>query len=602
VREAAHRWDKGVSALRCRAGRALDMTSSVRFLHLVWCPSLGRTLLGATLFAALLGCVPIPYGSSEPVPELTPRFPADVLERSDDMLLLTQTTDTGWRDPKNVIDASFVKGYQLKTINEHLTLRSNLMLGLVTLGYGGDVPISNTVLDRICVLVPDGRAITLAFGSGSDQIQALDPNRRRAIVAALSGSDPHPFEVVDGPCGVMGATNWNRNARSRSRIAEYIAALPVAVPAANRSALTRILTAGSTDNTSEMRPPPGVMVLVETAWHGAEQAESPLFLRRVDFTTLTDSLKNSKETDIVRALPSNKSGERALERISLERFCAVSDDGHGVRWRNLSQTWESFDATAQWAPEEISELRSGRAGPACVPDGAGAWSATERSRVIAFLEAVRTTKTHGAARAEARLKDLLLGPKDASHARFLLVAVNQEGDRDLRAVPLLLDAPDATDLVDVLRSIPPADFAGRVASSQGENVELLKDFLPSGLCLISITGDVLRFKPAYAPDWMAVTKWWDPPTAMQYANELASWRDEAIEHLSSDQYELWQPEVCWLGLHKNWPQGLHDAVTRFLERLPKMNAGGRESPRWVGSHAPMASYPPAGSPGQPGAM
>jgi hypothetical protein len=450
------------------------MNSSTRRLMCRSRSSVRMTVLGLTVSAVLFGCVPIPYGSSEKVPNFAARLPADLLEGSEEVLVLIQTTGKHEKQERNAIDASFRKAYELKTLNQELTLTSYRELGLVSWGYGIDLPISSTALDRICVLPGDGRVITLAFASGTDQIQALDLRRRKAIASALRGTDPHSLETVDGPCGMTGTIAWDKNLRSR--IAEYIGAYPVAA-LAKRSALEDLLAAESIERSTTLRRYPRVMVLVQTGWHGAMVAEPPIFPRDVDFEVLKAAIESSTPLDIIRNLPSYSSGTRDLGSISLERFCAVTDDGHAIRLR-VVRTWDVFDTSPLWAREGLKALRGGREDSACIPNDVTAWSATERRQVIAFLQAVHVTTPAEVTRAEAMLKSVVVGPEHASSASFLLVAVAWTENNEWRTVPLFLGTARTADLVDAVRSISPAELATIVASLKIRESGTTKGFSP----------------------------------------------------------------------------------------------------------------------------
>lgn len=199
------------------------------------------------MFAALGGCVGLPWDSSKPMPDFSQRLPADLLERSDEVLVLVQTVgNTNPRGDSEIsVDATFIKAYQLRTLNQKLTLSTSHDVGYFSvIGFIGEVR-SGTRLDRICVLSGDGRVIELDFILDKDQVHALSQARREDIVAALRAdasralSKPrgdaslklladvlvHPMQY--GPCAVTvpGAVTWDGSLRSR--VADYISALPV---------------------------------------------------------------------------------------------------------------------------------------------------------------------------------------------------------------------------------------------------------------------------------------------------------------------------------------------------------------------------------------
>jgi hypothetical protein len=530
---------------------------------------------------ALTGCIAFPYGGSTPVPDLAPRLPADLPASSESALLLAQYSRGGDRSAKDVIEASFLTGDQLKTLNQRLTLRSSWRLGIASLGVGSDLPLSAEHLERACIVASDGRVVTLAFApgsavaSGKDQVQILDPNRRRMIESALRGSAEFPLQTVDGPCGVTGETTWNKDLRSS--IAAFIAGLPSAHPADDSTPLGRIFAAGWKSTSGQGSGPQGVMLLAGTSWRYEDSAEPPVFLADSDFAAVSDTVRASNGESIIRLLPSYASGAHALENISLERFCVVSLDGHGLRWVPETRSWESFDVTAAWVPEELAMMRENHPGPACMPSGTRAWSASERTRVTAFLEALHPQERPETVRSEARLGNLVLGPDHASRAQFLLVLINRTAPGDPRVVPLLFASDDFAELIETVRSVPPSEFAGGVAPTQTGSSARPDDFRPDLLCLVSVTGNVSELEPDYGPDWKSRDRWWDPPTVTQRAGSAGSWRDDAIKVVLADDPDAWQAEVCFLGSHKDWPPELRAAVVEFLRRMPGKLAAGNHS-------------------------
>jgi hypothetical protein len=486
--------------------------------------------------------------------DLTPHLPPDLLERSDEVLVLTQSTTRRNGNSKNVIDAYFPKGYQLKTINQQLTFQSWGGVGLAV-AYAGGIPLveSSTSLTRICVLVRDGRVITL---SGSDQVHALELNRREAIVSALRGSDPSPFSKVDGPCGMTGIPDWDKNVRAR--VANYIAAMRAAAPAADASALGRILASLSAGSASRPLGPPRVMVLIQTSM----STEPPLFLADIDFGAVRTAVQASKEADILRLLPEYASGVHALENVTLERFCAASADGHLLIWRRLQGTWEVYRASSSWAPEAIAALRSYRAGPACVPSGAGSWSASDRSRVTAFLESVRAPESPEKKINLARLRGLFVGADSASRASYMLIAVDRSDSPNARTIPLFLHDVEITHLVELLKTMPPNPLPTLLEVGQAQDNAMLNGFRSDVLCLVSVEGSIQRFDATDTPDWQVRESLWAAPFSLQFDG----WRDYAIGVVQ--KAPGWDPTSCWLGQQKGWPGGLRDAVLRFLERMP----------------------------------
>jgi hypothetical protein len=532
----------------------------------------GGDLVAVALAIALSGCVPIPvpYSSSEPVPDLSSRLPADLLKRSEETLVLTQSTkkhdslavelssqSPSDRGPKYVIDAYFPRANELRTLNQRLTRSSESGVALLMISpmYGGSANMSHstTSLDRICVVVRDGRAITMSIGAGSDHIQMLDANRREAIVSALRAPDPSPFKNVDGPCGVAGVTDWNQDLRAR--VARYIAEVSTARPAANGSAIGRILPGGWKDHATQS---PGHTRIVL----------APILLSDIDFGVVRTALRSSKESDIVRLLPEYASGARALMSFRLESFCAMSDNGHGVRWWSVSQTWEVFDASSSWASQEIAALRADRPGPACVPDGARAWSALERNRVIAFLETARPPEPRHLARVKQELSSLLVEPQSASRASFMLIFVDRSDLENPRAFPIFLNGVESAHLVDLLRSVPSSDLTARLVPARDGNRAFLNGFRPDLLCLVSVKGDVEKLNAIESPSWQVPEKSWDAPTSGLIAGLSGPWRDHAIEVVHADYSSSWDPESCWLGSHKTWSPDLRADVLHFLERLP----------------------------------
>ena len=542
--------------------------------------------LPSALLIALSGCVPIPYVSSEPVPDFSSKLPADLLERSDETLVLTQTSTTraglaeelstpvAERGPKQAIDALFLSANKLRTLNQRLAQKSDGGVALVfpLPPVPGLVPFtsSSRSLTRICVLARDGRMISVDFADRPGGIETLDVNRRNAIVSELQSADAFPFDKVDGPCGVTGETHWGNGVRTH--VAEYIAGLPATVPTASESALGRILAPSWKDLAARATGREGLMLLAGTSWHGSKSAEPPVFLAGADFGTVSAAVKASREADVIRMLPSYASGARALENVSLERFCVVSGDGHVLRWNSDSNIWDAFDASAAWAPKELAMMREDRPGPACMMRGSRAWPASEQQRVIAFLESVRARPLQDAVSEEAKLRHLLVGPEGASTAAFMLVAIQRFGSADMPVIPLFLAKDDDADVLRTLRSVPPAEFARCVASGRAENPALAKDFHPDMLFLITAAGRAVQFDLLDAPDWKTRRMWWDSSDVTEREKNIEHWRDQAIKAVRSDDPYYPAGDFFWLGTYKGWTPDAREAVVRFLGRLPA--AGG----------------------------
>ncbi|MGA8049061.1 MAG: hypothetical protein WCA09_02660 [Burkholderiales bacterium] len=541
--------------------------------------ALALTTLGGF---AISGCVPIPYVSSEPVPDFSAKLPTDLLERTDETLVLTQTstkrdglaeelsTPVAERGPKQAVDALFLSANKLRTLNQRLAQKSDAGVALIfpLPPVPGLVPFtsSSRSLTRICVLARDGRMISVDFADRPGGTETLTVNRRNAIVSELQSADAFPFEKVDGPCGVTGETRWNKD--TRSRVTAYIASLPATMPAVGESALSRFLAPGWTDLAARVPGREGLMLLAGTSWRGSKTAEPPIFLTGTDFGAVSAAVKAAKEADVIRLLPSYASGARALENISLERFCAVSGDGHVLRWNNDSDTWDAFDASAAWAPEELAMMREDRPGPACMPRGSRAWPASEQQHAIAFLESVGARPLQDAASEETKLRGLLVGPESASTATFLLVAIQRFGSADMPVIPLFLAKNDDADLLRALKSVPPAEFAGHVASERAGDQALTIGFHPDMLFLISAAGKAVQFDSISAPDWEAQRIWWDSSDATEREKEMEHWRDEAIKAVRSDEPYYPAGDFFWLGTYKGWSRDVREAVVRFLGRLP----------------------------------
>lgn len=219
-----------------------------------WRSRLGIILVGGAAFAALAGCIPFPLTRTTPVPDFSQRLPADLLARSDEVLVLIQAvTSTREHQEREVsLDAMFVKAYELRTLNQQLPpnfyTESDYLISIGALSKWG------RQLHRICVLARDGRVIVVDFLlSDNDQVEALSQELREDTVTALrEGSavvswterahasakprflpTPKPWFILPlyamkyGPCGVAvtGATTWDSSLRSR--VADYISALPV---------------------------------------------------------------------------------------------------------------------------------------------------------------------------------------------------------------------------------------------------------------------------------------------------------------------------------------------------------------------------------------
>jgi hypothetical protein len=547
-----------------------------------------RPLLGVAFTAALGGCVPLPYSGSEPVEDFSSRLPADLLERSDDALVLIQTATKSeglveeLSEPpdertKRAVTARFFKAYELRTLHQRLSRKSGS--GVVLLSappYPAELPFtaSTRLLSRVCVLAPDGREIAIDFDGAkqTDGVRLLDAGRRAAIVSALQTADAMALEKVEGPCGVAGETRWD--AHLRARVAAYIAAVPTAAPAAESSELGRLLAGGWQQAAARIPPAGSLLLLAGTSWRGTKSAEPPIFLAGIGFDRARAAVQATSEADIVRLLPSMASGTRAVHNVSLERFCVISDDGRVLRWNKETTGWEAFDPTPAWAPKELAMMREDRPGPACLPRGSRAWPAPEHGRVVAFIGGVRPANGRQAA-AEAQLRRLLVGAQRAAQATHMLVATDTSGPDTPRVVPLFLEGGDDATLVRGLRSISPAEFAGAVASPRAADAEMVTGFRPDELCLISAAGTFVAFQLRQVPDWMSPQDGWNASEPKERERALGEWRAGAIKALDSESDDYSDPDLCRLGAHRSWPPSLRNAVVRFLERLPDARASVR---------------------------
>ena len=106
--------------------------------------------------------------------------------------------------------------------------------------HGGIVPLawtgSSERLEQLCVVTLSARVVTLTprieladISSWDMQRELLHANRRDAIVTALKGAGKHPFEKVDGPCGIRGEVAWEPELRGQ--VIEYLSRLPTIKPA-----------------------------------------------------------------------------------------------------------------------------------------------------------------------------------------------------------------------------------------------------------------------------------------------------------------------------------------------------------------------------------
>jgi hypothetical protein len=540
-----------------------------------------RALPGAALAAALSGCItfPDPFSDRGTPPRVGAELPSDLLQSRDETLVLAE-----FYGGKNPAAARFMKGSELPSVDQWLKTEYESGHGeivffpvcpfaLIPCAMPGERKPGHEPLDKLCVLVADGRVVTIDVAANASRPRRLERNRRDAIVAALGGTGKPAFTDVDGPCGVKGAVEWPQ--ALRARVAAYIAAMPAVEPAASDSALGRLLAAASTGSTG--RPPahPDIMLLVATT---GDPPDPPVFLAGADFAAIESAARASSEADIIHLLPSYAPGKRDLENISVASFCAVSSDGRLLLWSSAPGAWESAHASSSFAPEAIDEARTDLGGAACVPARPGSWSPSDRDRVIAFLEHVRPQAAERSLRRHEReLSDLRIDAGRSSSARYMLVAVDQSDSNTVRTFPVFLGSIEAARLVDLLRSLPPRELASRLRSGGDAGDLPPSGFRPDSLCIVSATGRIESFNASTVPDWQVPEKSWGAPIPWGSDEMAGSLRDEALRVVHTDDASRWDDSWCWLGHQRGWTPGLREAVIRFLERIPTapQSAGAR---------------------------
>jgi hypothetical protein len=377
------------------------MMSSTRKRRLVV-----RAASAICLGGLLPGCIPIPYISSESAPGVAQYVPAELRSSDHELLILVKATK-GESDKasQTIVDApTFVTGRNLASVTEGWSQRLEKQLGVLvcggyTCGAFHLTSLSVQTLTTLCVIAPDGRTVELSTplkrGWARHRNDTLSVPRRDAIVAALRREGRAPFETVDGPCGVFGDVDWDKDARKR--VTDFLARL--ADREQDESLLAQVLRDAAATPDVGIREAPSVMILATASWRERAVAEVPLFLAGVEFGAFEKALSRVKAHEAVALLPANVAGARAPENFGAKRFCIISSDGRVLSWSIQRGAWEQSRPTADWIADLLGAI-SGEGSTqgwaeACAPDKPSTWSEEQRRATIEFVERLPTRKRVG---------------------------------------------------------------------------------------------------------------------------------------------------------------------------------------------------------------
>lgn len=343
---------------------------------------------------------------STSLPDIEAKLPADLRASGAEVLVAKQMSSSSQaavliflpeEHSAPTLTVNFMKASDLvafsKTLKRGSTMGLALVLPFSKFGLGG---VTSEQLEKVCVVVEDGRVIGLVDDHSGWQPMSLDAGRREAMVAALSAGGTSPFVGVDGPCGVSGKAEWP--AELRSRVIDFLVRIPVfnsrlaTSDLGSNDVLAETLRDSWTTETQAQIRKSGAMLLISATWRGVAMAERPRFLTAEEFDRFSASKVTAGTDAIITLLPKYVSGSYDPSNVSVASFCLISSDGRTISAAG-STYLETRDAgRPDWRDEAVTRLRSGSgswdAAFRCIPSDTNGWSSEDRAAAIEFLAAI----------------------------------------------------------------------------------------------------------------------------------------------------------------------------------------------------------------------
>ncbi len=538
--------------------------------------------MAAILGTLLSGCValPIPISGSKPLPDIAPYLPEDLRSSNDEVLVMVQSRESSghsWGDMSTsakfdsedivtsiVTPPIFMRGRDLPSLQQVLksesmrgifilpTIFPLVMLGIPPVGMG--VRGTGDTLQRLCIITPDGRNITV-FPNDNEKPApyqlTIFKNRRDAMVAALREDTKTPFEQVKGPCGISGKADWPRETRTRT--IDFLARIPGKQPADANKPLAEILSRAKTATDAASLGVGSGMLLVSTRLHEKISVAAPMFFSPVDFKAFRDIAVTSDATQIIPLLPPYASGTDSLEYLNLDLLVAVGSDGRVLWWSQEENAWKGVNENPpaeEWKADTWGALNS-------LPEA-------DRNQATAFLERAHVkdrVRTLHAAMAELKTS---AETSDASAANVMLLGFTFSKQGAVM-IPLFLQTGNIPSVVTAIRSLTAGDLMGSLPRVNPTVALPADDLDESYVCLISDDGRIIALKHGRASVW-------DEPS---YSRASVSWYSEASNSVREDgrDYQGWHEEsVCSLvGRTTGWPTELRGKVRSFLKKIVTEN-------------------------------
>lgn len=343
---------------------------------------------------------------STSLPDIEAKLPADLRASGAEVLVAKQMSSSSQaavliflpeEHSAPTLTVNFMKASDLvafsKTLKRGSTMGLALVLPFSKFGLGG---VTSEQLEKVCVVVEDGRVIGLVDDHSGWQPMSLDAGRREAMVAALSAGGTSPFVGVDGPCGVSGKAEWP--AELRSRVIDFLVRIPVfnsrlaTSDLGSNDVLAETLRDSWTTETQAQIRKSGAILLISATWRGVAMAERPRFLTAEEFDRFSASKVTAGTDAIITLLPKYVSGSYDPSNVSVASFCLISSDGRTISAAG-STYLETRDAgRPDWRDEAVTRLRSGSgswdAAFRCIPSDTNGWSSEDRAAAIEFLAAI----------------------------------------------------------------------------------------------------------------------------------------------------------------------------------------------------------------------
>ena len=181
---------------------------------------------------------------SQPLSDVTPDVPVDLLTTSDEVLVLIQDSrytysgvgagDKAGGVATNSVAARFMKGNELPSLSQTVTLSSGggvvffIPLMVTAIPLGGVSTFER--LEILCLVAQDGRVVML-YPNAQRRQQSLTAARIEAIVSVLSMTPDASFTGTEAPCGVVGTLGWSD--QLRSKVSDFIVHLPTPEPSSH---------------------------------------------------------------------------------------------------------------------------------------------------------------------------------------------------------------------------------------------------------------------------------------------------------------------------------------------------------------------------------